>query len=65
MKNLFQEVKSPCLKVCKLDTNKTVCIGCYRTLDEIGEWSRATNQRRQEIVDAARARSQALATSNL
>jgi uncharacterized protein len=29
---------SPCVKVCTLDTTKSWCTGCYRTLGEIAEW---------------------------
>jgi len=31
-------VSSPCLNVCKLD-DRGICIGCFRTLDEIARWS--------------------------
>ena len=34
---------SPCVGVCKMDTNKGWCSGCYRTLDELALWSRATD----------------------
>ena len=46
---LTSEVASPCENICVLDDN--VCIGCYRTADEIEEWRLATNARRQEILD--------------
>lgn len=29
---------SPCNKVCKIDHNN-ICLGCFRTLEEIGKWS--------------------------
>ena len=29
---------SPCIKVCQMDPVRGVCIGCCRTLDEIGRW---------------------------
>ena len=30
-------IPSPCISVCLLDNND-VCVGCYRTADEITEW---------------------------
>jgi predicted Fe-S protein YdhL (DUF1289 family) len=32
-------VKSPCVKICKLDEENGVCIGCGRTIEEITNWS--------------------------
>lgn len=29
---------SPCTKVCKLDPAHQVCVGCFRTVQEIGSW---------------------------
>ena len=44
-------VKSPCIEVCSLNDND-VCIGCYRTANEIIEWFSANDQRKQEILAA-------------
>ncbi len=32
-------VASPCISVCVLDANGVLCLGCFRTLDEIAAWS--------------------------
>ena len=45
------EPKSPCISVCALDDND-VCIGCYRTGQEITDWFMADNARKQAILDA-------------
>ena len=42
-------VASPCVDVCRLDA-QGLCIGCRRTIDEITEWSRASEARRREIL---------------
>ena len=34
-----EHVPSPCISVCSLIEPARVCIGCFRTLDEIAEWS--------------------------
>jgi uncharacterized protein len=42
-------VPSPCVDICKLDA-RGLCIGCRRTIEEITEWSRASEARRREIL---------------
>jgi len=44
-------VPSPCIDICRLDS-QGLCIGCRRTIDEITEWSRASEARRREILRA-------------
>lgn len=31
-------VPSPCISVCELDAQRRFCVGCLRTLEEIGAW---------------------------
>ena len=33
-----EAVKSPCIKVCQMDPQRGLCLGCARTLDEIARW---------------------------
>lgn len=47
---------SPCVQVCTLDPAGTLCLGCGRTLAEIGEWVSASPERQREIVAAAAVR---------
>ena len=32
-------IATPCIKVCVVDGASGLCLGCYRTLGEIGGWS--------------------------
>jgi len=32
-------ILSPCISVCVLDAEGALCLGCFRTLDEIAAWS--------------------------
>lgn len=48
-------VASPCVDICQLDA-QSVCLGCGRSIDEIGEWSEASNARRGQINAAAERR---------
>lgn len=44
---------SPCISICALDA-EDVCVGCYRSAQEITRWSVADNpERRQILVSAA------------
>ena len=44
-------VASPCRNICTLDRDRRVCLGCGRTLDEIGRWSRMSDAERQAVLD--------------
>jgi predicted Fe-S protein YdhL (DUF1289 family) len=53
---------SPCIDVCRLD-DQGLCVGCRRSLDEIAEWSRASEARRREILRQLPQRGPALENS--
>lgn len=42
-------VKSPCIKVCKLQHD--ICIGCFRTINEIKHWRKMTQSEKQKVLD--------------
>ena len=37
-KSAGQAVPSPCISVCRIDDGSGLCLGCFRTLDEIVLW---------------------------
>lgn len=41
-------VPSPCISVCSLDENK-ICKGCFRTAEEIRNWTKWNNEKRLEV----------------
>lgn len=45
-------VPSPCVAVCRMDALTGLCLGCWRTLDEIRAWSEADRATRLGIWDA-------------
>ncbi|MEM8797899.1 MAG: DUF1289 domain-containing protein [Pseudomonadota bacterium] len=51
-----ERVVSPCIQVCVLEQESSICIGCGRTLDEIAQWSRLDFDQRSLIVDGLDAR---------
>ncbi len=42
-------VPSPCVDACRLDATGEYCIGCRRTIAEIGAWSTMTPMQRAEV----------------
>ena len=38
--NDADSVPSPCISLCRVDANTQWCDGCFRTIDEISQWSR-------------------------
>ncbi|MDX1692357.1 MAG: DUF1289 domain-containing protein [Ketobacteraceae bacterium] len=42
-------VMSPCISVCALDEND-ICIGCFRSAKEIGDWGRVDNDGKRNIL---------------
>jgi Predicted Fe-S protein len=45
-----KELDSPCVKVCVIHPRAGICAGCFRTLDEIAEWSAMSPESRAEIL---------------
>ena len=44
----LQHIVSPCQNVCKIEND--VCIGCFRTLDEISSWIKLSKEKRAKII---------------
>jgi hypothetical protein len=55
------EVDSPCVKVCAIHPEERLCVGCFRTLEEIATWSRMTAAERRAVMDDLPARAPRLA----
>jgi predicted Fe-S protein YdhL (DUF1289 family) len=41
---------TPCVKVCVVDGASGLCLGCWRTLSEIGGWSAMTDAQRAAVM---------------
>ncbi len=44
------EVESPCIKLCSVHPTAGVCVGCFRTVGEIGGWSAMTPEARRTVM---------------
>ncbi|WP_081104197.1 DUF1289 domain-containing protein [Leptospira weilii] len=42
-------IRSPCNKICIMDFESGYCQGCFRTIDEIGNWSRYSDSERENL----------------
>jgi predicted Fe-S protein YdhL (DUF1289 family) len=43
-------IATPCVKVCIVDGASGLCLGCWRTLAEIGGWSGLSDAERERIM---------------
>ncbi len=46
---MAENVPSPCYSVCRMDTGSGLCEGCFRTIDEIREWSRSDDAAKKQM----------------
>ncbi|MEQ3626370.1 MAG: DUF1289 domain-containing protein [Celeribacter sp.] len=44
------EVESPCIKVCVIDPKSRLCLGCLRSINEIGAWSLMSPDERRTVM---------------
>jgi hypothetical protein len=47
-----QPIATPCIKVCVIDGETGLCLGCHRTLAEVASWARLTDAERAGIMSA-------------
>jgi len=45
------DVESPCVRICVVDETRSVCRGCYRTLDEISRWASYTRTEKLALLE--------------
>ena len=43
-------IKTPCVKVCVVDGETGLCMGCYRQLSEVAGWARLSDDERARIM---------------
>jgi len=54
------EVESPCVKLCVIHPEARLCVGCYRSMDEISVWSRMPAEARRAVMAELPARAKQL-----
>ena len=43
-------IKTPCIKLCIVDGESGLCMGCYRKLSEVAAWGRLSDAERETIM---------------
>lgn len=54
-------IKSPCILICVLDSDD-ICQGCYRSAQEITDWSTLSTDDRKNVLVTVKGRYQQLNT---
>jgi predicted Fe-S protein YdhL (DUF1289 family) len=49
-------IETPCIRICTVDPDSRLCMGCRRSLHEIASWSRLSAAERRAIMDELPAR---------
>jgi uncharacterized protein len=52
------EPDSPCISICVLDDDD-ICMGCYRSAEEITDWFMASKEQKRECLRKAKERMEA------
>lgn len=47
---------SPCIQVCFVDPERQICVGCFRTMEELARWTHYSDEERAAIGEALPAR---------
>ena len=54
--NYFKKDISPCVKICILHKKYDICLGCYRTKDEITNWINYSQEKRLKTLSELKTR---------
>ncbi len=46
----MESLETPCINICMLDEETGLCLGCGRSLREIGGWARMSDAERRAIM---------------
>ena len=55
---------SPCVGICSIDPKSKLCLGCFRSSDEIAIWPQIDNNKALEIMNKIKIRSNKKLNSN-
>ena len=43
-------IETPCIRICRIEPTSGLCIGCWRSIDEIMGWIRMTDDQRRAVM---------------
>jgi predicted Fe-S protein YdhL (DUF1289 family) len=55
MENI-DEIPSPCVGVCQINSKTKFCLGCWRSLREVAHWSRYSGKEKLGVLDSIKQR---------
>ena len=50
------QIPSPCVGVCQINSKTKFCLGCWRSLREVAHWSRYSRTEKLAVVDSIKQR---------
>lgn len=50
MRSFDNTVPTPCIAVCRIDDMTGLCLGCYRSINEIRDWPILTAEERTAVL---------------
>ena len=50
------QIPSPCVGVCQINSKTKFCLGCWRSLREVAHWSRYSRAEKLAVVDSIKQR---------
>ena len=53
-------IESPCVNICVMHPSRDICVGCFRTMDEIVAWASLAPDLRRTIMAELPARRESL-----
>ena len=52
----MKRLETPCIKICLLDDETGLCLGCGRSIDEIAGWASMSDAERRAVMGELPAR---------
>ena len=59
-----EDIPSPCIEMCIWDEKTQLCKGCFRTIDEIMNWEKYTNDDKAAVLKFLTKREQTFTASH-
>ena len=53
----YRSVPSPCVRLCTLGDDD-ICVGCFRSIEEITQWTKLDNTQKLEVIERCNSRRQ-------
>tara|TARA_Y100001963_G_scaffold148585_1_gene226714 strand:- start:429 stop:602 length:174 start_codon:yes stop_codon:yes gene_type:complete len=49
-------MKSPCVKICTMKKGWSLCIGCFRTIEQIAKWKTYSDEEKRKVIKESKIR---------